>query len=513
MRLDATILKAPLLGTKNVKFDPTLLPVAIQAHLKLDQTEEKILLDALTFYIHYIRCGRLLPAFEGFAVNHICDEESLPYASVQYQNFLSLLLRSSPEALECYLEAFVALVRGRGEILPPEYLMELESKIKQNPHYHEALMAFGKRGEWLYKRFHNPQNTPILEMNAAQRKGYFAQILDDIPTAIAFLDEVFDAESPAMKFSYLKLLSTDKRYPDETLLAYFDNKITPHSTTTKTYRSMDGYLKLLRLSNPSSSLFQEYFATVFSRIWEKQTSIFNRSGKLIPKELVELTTLLAPLEELELEGYYSFPIDLVGVDKHLYFVITAVPAKMWAEYFDIPLANVIASIKGLKTQVSKAKSNNKIEHLNYLDALNTNLVKYAQKDVALILFELYGLQYIKKDFLRLLSDEEVFALLGKSMNAFDRDENLLRLLGKELKIRSKWSKEFTQMIFDHSFGRYQDNSIKRDLWLNAPYFDDDFLKIVETLDTQKHYSNNLYETLYEIEQIKKTFQTLQQEQK
>ncbi len=519
MRLDPAILKPALLGTKNIKFDSALLPEAVRERLRPSPSDEETLLDALTLYTRYIESGSKLPKLEGVSEMPVCSAETLTYAPGEYHDFLTLLLAASAEASAYYLPALCGLLRERDEILSPELLFPLSQKLKYTSGDLAIYEAFGERGRWLYSQ--KSELTPeTLDMNSAQRRTHFTQIMEDAPSAIAFLDEFIDAENISTRFSYLKLLYDRNRQPNPQLFGYFRDKVTAMGSKSQTYDSMLRTLTLLELNDPASPLFGEYFEHYFAPIWRRESSklgsmvasvMGGSGGKLVLRDTDELTTLLAPLEPLAAESYYDYPRDLEGIDRLLYFVITVVPPGRWAERFDLPLAKALDAIAAVKPQVSKAKATNTIEHLNYLGALDTNLIKYGERDAALELFRRGRFDLITPGFLKLLSEENAKEFIIKHIDAFDPNQNLLRFVSRELGFTHKWSRKFTETILRHSLGRYADNSIKGDLWRCAPYLDNDFIAIVEAKNGTNYYSSNLYETLFEIERIKKAFTTLQEE--
>jgi hypothetical protein len=515
MRYDANILKTALLGTQKSGVELASFPAPIQEHIKPNKNPQTLFLDAFSLYRRYLQSGKELAKSEPPTQTTICEEDTLAFITPKQEHFFNLLIHADIEACDSFLPKFLDTIEGA--IIPPTHLIECEHKIKKRPYYRQTLHAFGNRGRWLYHRLGN-DNAPkeILDMSLVERKNHYQNILHDRAQTIEFLDEVFDGESITNQFYYIKTLYNRFEQVDSEFLAYFDAKVASISSKSKTYTTMVDFLKFLHLCSPTSKLFENYFASIFSQIWQVESKgllgkmINGNKQRLKLKSKDELETLLAPLQELVELAPYSYPNDLVGVDKTLYFIIATVPIESWCAHFELSHNEILDAISNIKPMVSKAKSTNAIEKLNYLEALSHHHVKYKQKDIALELFQRHGFAFVDREFLRLLDDQELFETITKHIAQFERYENLLQFIAQDLNITTPWSIPFTKIIFTLATRGYIDNNAKANLWRVAPYLPDNLLPIIQGIDKNNSISSNLYETFMEIERIKEAYKNLDQ---
>lgn len=495
-RLSDTMTGIAMLGTSNKPVSKNDFPSFIVNDLASEYaSSEQMFLDALVLHFAYLDGG-----YEPIEMNDIGlsipspPTEVLPYAPQLFETLIAKVIQLSTIVRYRYMLRILDLLREKGMVLSPNYLIEMFELVKDEPYRREVMKAFGERGQWIDEmRQSIKEEVSLLDMKQADRLKKFVQ-LQTTEEALRFLQAIFVHETPVNKLAYLKVIRDHITRYDHELFVYLQTVIEASKSRSATQKKLEYFMTLLWL-HVDSQKANTYFEPIVNTLWQKRQGLLKKGYALV--DIAQQRILFEPLMLLEAPIYYNIPTYLSSDDQLIYFCLASIPTDRWCRALDISLHTWVEMVASLKIQVS---SNSKIESFDFLTPLAINMRQYQDIELALTIFDFNQFESIGTDFLDHLDDtmfEKFFIKYAKEFKA--HGINILALLSERTFV---WSRAFTQAVMHYLFkNQYQDNNIAQAMWRISPFIHSAFMEMIP----KDRLTQNLEDTLMEITQTKKLF--------
>ncbi len=526
------IIKTAMLGTNTKKVEARLFAEDVQAHLNLEKEGSELFLDGVSLTHSYMTGGGLLTTVPGISDTiQQCPDEVLPYCSSRVSNVVKLILKENKYALSTFLPLVIQFCNERQIILPPAFITKFNplistTKAPLRKNRAEVIQSFGERGKWIFTLKDNAIETlqkSILDMSKAERKAHFLKLVraENNQETIAFLEEVFDAETVANKKNYLSTLAPYLSMKEESVLDFMQGVIDNSTAKNEAQLYLEGYVKLLQMSLPESESFAQWYENVFSKIWKRKKGLLAKFSGVGIKTDEALDEIFSEMESFPVNDYLfalwqgkfaeqptGFYDELTkgSVTEYLFFSFVIVPADIWCGQFKISKQKLVKLIHSIKV-----KMETKNKKASFVDALVMNAMRHQDVELAKELYKLLGFGGAGFNFLTLLPKEEAFRILTQNSNSLkNAGINIMDFVIERLNVKEKWNKDFTKVAIQSCLDRYVNNrhQLRLALWKGAPYFHEDAILFVPALVDESNHSRNLLDDFDEIFGIKSAFEKI-----
>lgn len=480
--LNQNIIKTALLGLNSKKMDLTIFPEKVKDILTGKEENEQLFLDALSLSFSYLEAGKKIEKIPQINSQiKTCPKETLPLVTSIYQDLLKEITRGDNIKYASNYMYLLAekVVKNKQRFSADNLISVLENTNKKQ---HKKLVeAFGNIGTWIYSLMNSKQvQDKNAEPNAQERRNLLIKLWQkdkDVENTVKFLNEYFQHERINNKISYLNILRKNITNEDDEIFQFFDTYFENNTTKGKSIEQLKVVYKTFKIFAGKNEEGKREVIAIFKNIWQKRT-LLNRTLKLKSKK--ELNTELLKLDKFSPESFISKEFEYL--DMSILFLL---------EIINIKDALKILNVKEtayLKTLV-EIKSFHKNSYLNFITALDTELIKTQNKETTRNVLKLSG----NLELLKLFTDKECIDLLEKNKLFFE-DTNLIKFLTTELNFKSQWTYKITEKIIASIINDYHNYNNFQLFWNCLAYLHKDVLQIVvatENINKEKNYGEKV----------------------
>ena len=509
------IQKAALLGLNSKPLDLQIFHKNVQENLDLTKEKESIFLDALCLTKSFFEAGSKLINIEktGHLIP-ICPEEDKKYCSPAISKFMTNIFKHEQKVIDAFLPLVIEKINKNNQILPPSHIKNIFTLIQDKPKFRKLkpalIQSIGNRGKWIFEigkgsQFSNVKTLDLLDMRTQERKNHLANLIteNNQEGILSFLDELFEAESNAVKKNYIKQIGRNLFQPDQSIFQYFNSFFNEEKKETKALKQLLNTYFLFQLSNNHENLTHSIFNQFFVNIWQKKGFLSN--GFTLKKK-PEIEKVFEEFNELDIAQYFTESKGLEPIDQFIFLILAVTPIDYWETAFKTSRKALVKSIYQLQTIEDSSD-------FNFLQALVIQSKKSQDFELVNEIFILTSFKYLDADFLKLLPTESIFNYIETHIKHFTKNKiKLIELIIETLGIRKKWSSKFSKLIFLNLTNDqiYPWTQMAKPLWTAAPYFDESlaFIYNKNLNDFKTHTSQSFQENLEEIIKIKQEFTKL-----
>ena len=441
MMIEQNILKIALLGTNNYQFDKHIFSEEIQQFLQEGRGKEQSYLDGISLYCAYYDAGIKLDKIENISKEiPMSPQEKLPLCSKEIETLLKMILLEGNGSFISFFPSFIKLVNRKEVILPSKYFSKIST-----PNI-ETVKAFGERAKWIKSLKSGvlfDKGIDYLSMKKAERDRFFTSLViaKDEEGIGLFLEEIFDASTPAERLKYTRLVEVQSE-ASLTAIQFFEKYM---NDKPEKCRNIKKNIYSLKLRDTNSELFEQLYQEVFSKIWIKKWVNYTL---LNGKELDEL--------------FSSLPFSST-LDESLEFILYVTPIERWLMMMELEQLEFLKRVKKLKTTYRKE---------NFFNGWMQQAIE--RKDKALF-YDLLALKVPipSSRIVDIFEGDELFTFILNNFNLLKSEKlALVNVVRVHPQFHQDWNSKFSiafikELIESKTY--YYKKEWTRAIWTIAPY--------------------------------------------